>query len=102
LLNLLRTIIDNEKLSPDEKIWTICRETGWRWVKHSMAQANITGSKATPKGLRHSFAVGCSRSGLSIPDIQVLMGHSSPITTSIYLAVMPEELRELIIKSLPT
>jgi site-specific recombinase XerD len=41
---------------------------------------------------RHTFAVELSRSGVPVHDIQVLLGHSSLATTSIYLSSLsPEE-----------
>ena len=41
---------------------------------------------------RHTFAVELSRAGVPVRDIQLLLGHSSLATTSIYLASLsPEE-----------
>ncbi len=41
---------------------------------------------------RHTFAVELSRSNVPVKDIQVLLGHSSLATTSVYLAALsPEE-----------
>jgi len=49
----LATLLD--PISDNEKLWHIASITGWRWVKKVMQDAHITGAKATPKGLRHSF-----------------------------------------------
>jgi integrase/recombinase XerD len=41
----------------DNQIFTVSRSTARRWTKELMKNAVITGVKAPPKGLRHSFAV---------------------------------------------
>jgi site-specific recombinase XerD len=41
---------------------------------------------------RHTFAVSLSRAGVPVRDIQILLGHSSLATTSVYLSSLsPEE-----------
>jgi len=41
--------------------------------------------------LRHSFAVRCMEKGIPLNNIQVLLGHESIKTTSIYLKVNPKD-----------
>jgi site-specific recombinase XerD len=41
---------------------------------------------------RHTFAVELSRTNVPVRDVQMLLGHSSLATTSVYLASLsPEE-----------
>lgn len=41
--------------------------------------------------LRHSFAVRCMERGIPLNQIQVLLGHESISTTSIYLKINPQD-----------
>ena len=54
--------------------------------KLSVAQARIT-TPATPHTLRHSYATGMLEAGVDLLTISKLMGHSSFVTTMIYLHV---------------
>jgi len=75
------------------RLWGFCRMTAWRVIKRLMAQAQIAGPQACPKGLRHSFGVCSLQSGVPITLVQRWMGHARLSTTSIYLDVSgPEEM----------
>jgi len=79
-----------------ELLWKISRMTAWRIVKRAMAIAGITGIHACPKGLRHGFGVRAALASVPVSIIQRWMGHSSPMTTAIYLAVRDDEERQMI------
>ena len=81
---------------PDGKLWPFSRYTGWRIIKAVMADAGIVGIHATPRGLRHAFGVRGAMGKIPVNCIQRWMGHASPLTTAIYLAVRGDEERELI------
>lgn len=73
-------------------IWRFHRVTGWRLIKSVMAVAGITGVRASPRGLRHSFGVGAIAAGIPLNIVQRLLGHSSMTTTAIYTeATGPDE-----------
>jgi integrase len=84
-----------EQRHPDSayrRIWRWSRTTAWRRVKEVMAEANITGSSAMPKSLRHSFGVHAYQSFVPPNLVQRWLGHASLRTTAIYADVMgPEE-----------
>ena len=76
-------------------VWNFSRATGYRLVKDYMAHAGITGGMASPKGLRHGFAVACLAQKIPLPTVQKWLGHARLETTAIYLAVSGEEERDL-------
>lgn len=73
--------------------------TVYRWVKKVMADAGITGERATSKGLRHGFAVSHVLNGVPLHMIADLMGHSSTETTEIYLRVIDGEKRDMVLNT---
>jgi site-specific recombinase XerD len=74
------------------RIWKWCRTTAWHHVKACMEEASISGRSATPKGLRHGFAVAVLQSGIPINLLKKWLGHSRLSTTEIYAdAVGAEE-----------
>lgn len=73
--------------------------TAYRWVKRNMSAANITGKKASAKGLRHGFAINMVLKNIPINIIKDLMGHTSSQTTEIYLTAMGGEKKDLILSA---
>lgn len=75
-----------------EPIWPFHRVTGWRYIKHAMERAGISGIRASPRGLRHCFGVATLAAGVPLNVVQRLLGHASIKTTTIYTeASGPEE-----------
>jgi integrase len=87
----LRNAQRNRDLA-NRRIWRFSRTTAWRYVKSVMASADITGTPAMPKGLRHGFCVKAIHSGAAPNLVQRWMGHASLQTTGVYYDVVgPEE-----------
>ena len=84
-----------EGQSSQFKLWSLHRSNAWRQVRKVMTQAGITGSHATPKGLRHSFGVHCAFSNVAMPLCQKWMGHSDIKTTAIYYQIVGKEELEM-------
>lgn len=80
---------------PDGRIFPWSRTTAWRLVKRLMAEANIDGSHASPKGLRHRFGVVAAGEGVPVALIQRWMGHSKLENTLIYLQAVGAEERQM-------
>lgn len=79
----------------DAPIWSWCRTTAWTRVKEVMQCAGVSGVQATPKGLRHGFAVGALVAG--VPEIAVMrwLGHARLETTMIYTETIGAEAQEI-------
>lgn len=77
---------------PDAQLWSFGRTFAWRQVKTVMANAGVLGLQASPRGLRHGFAVSAVLSGVPLNIVQKWLGHASIETTAIYADVVgPEE-----------
>jgi site-specific recombinase XerD len=77
-------------------VWQFHRITGWRLIKSVMAIAGVTGVKASPRGLRHSFGVTAVAKGVPLNIVQRLLGHASITTTTIYTEASGPEEREIV------
>jgi integrase len=96
LLQLNRTFhLRRRQHDPDSayrRIWSWSRTTAWRRVKEVMAAANVSGTPAMPKGLRHGFGVNAFQSLVPPHLVQRWLGHASLQTTGIYADVIgPDE-----------
>lgn len=74
------------------RLWPWSRATAWRRVKAVMSAAELYGSSAMPKGLRHTFGVAAFH---AVPPhlVQRWLGHASLRTTAIYGDVSGREER---------
>lgn len=87
----LRRLQRDPELSA-KRLWRWSRTTAWRRVKKIMAAAEINGTAAMPKGLRHGFGVNAFEASVPPHLVQRWLGHASLRTTSIYGDVMgPDE-----------
>ena len=73
----------------------IHRSTAYRWVKRVMAEAEISGAQASPKGLRHGYGVHALRSGVPLNMLSKWMGHAALSTTAIYANASGKEEQEI-------
>lgn len=80
---------------PRDKFWPISRMTAYRRVCEVMREAGLTGSYASPKELRHGFAVRAVQSNVPLNLVQRWLGHADIKTTAIYTSAMGPEEREL-------
>ncbi len=85
----------------DTPLWPMSRPTAYRLVKRVMARAGIQGAQATGKGLRHGFGVAMVTAGKPLPIhvLSQLMGHSSTDSTELYLQVVGEDQRHMVMEA---
>ena len=77
--------------SQHHRLWPVERTTAWRWVKQVMADAEIIGLQASPKGLRHAFGIRAVQSGIPLNLVQKWLGHTQLSTTAIYANAVGSE-----------
>jgi site-specific recombinase XerD len=103
-----RTIPITNRLLPELRAWIGDRKSGMlfptaggKWMSERTFQrrlaklgeaAGLT-KRMHPHITRHTFATNLLHAGVSLREIQVLMGHRSLATTEIYTHVLPEHLR---------
>lgn len=98
--NLKRKMKNKE--SQNDLLFNMHRQTAYRAVVSSMEKAGIVGSMAMPKGLRHGFAIALLMGEKPAPIhvVSKLLGHSDVKTTEIYLQVVGDEKRKLVMQAL--
>lgn len=79
----------------EDRLWPWSRMTGYRRICEVMHAAGVTGSYATPKGLRHGFGVRAIQSSVPLNLVQRWLGHADIKTTAIYTSAMGPEEREI-------
>lgn len=84
--------------APTARLWSWSRPQAWRHIKAVMREAEISGARATSKGLRHGFGVAAIVAGVPLNKLRDWMGHASVETTAIYANALGEEERALAAK----
>jgi integrase len=78
-----------------DAIFPWARTQAWTIIKSVMREACISGPQASPRGLRHSFAVHAVTSGVPLHLIQRWLGHARLETTAIYSQALGPEERQI-------
>lgn len=96
-LQMIHNIRKRKKLknSSKDKLWGRTRNTAYRHIVGVMNEAGIEGIQATPKGLRHSFAINCLEKKIPLNLVSKWLGHSSLEVTAIYANALGEEERNI-------
>jgi integrase/recombinase XerD len=75
----------------NQLFWRLGRRAGITMVGDPTISQH---TKLHPYVLRHSFAIHCIKRGMSVERLQKILGHQSPVTTSVYLQFSLGDLRE--------
>ncbi len=94
----LRTLQKKNSKARDEYLWGWSRRYGYEAIKEVMELAGLHGIHATPKGLRHGFAIACIDKGVPLNMVCKWMGHASIETTAIYANASGQEERKIAAK----
>ncbi|MHA6721296.1 tyrosine-type recombinase/integrase [Sphingomonas sp. RS6] len=94
LLDLLARLV-RQIDEPERRLWPWSRMTGYRRIREVMDHAGIAGDHASPKGLRHGFAVRAIQANVPLTMVQRWLGHADIKTTAIYTSAMGAEERNL-------
>jgi integrase/recombinase XerD len=78
------------------RLWGWTRKTGYNHIVAVMKKAAILGPQATPKGLRHGYAVACIEKGIQLNIVQELLGHAQMTTAAIYARAVGAERRRIV------
>jgi integrase/recombinase XerD len=84
--------LGSEEIKPGEKMGTRNIEA----IVERLATRAGLDKRVSPHVLRHTYATGQLDRGLTVRELQELLGHSAMSTTAVYLHVNPEALREKI------
>ncbi len=88
LIDLLLSVSED-----NGRIFKFGRTKGWKIVKECMGMAGISGTRASSRGLRHTFATACFKSEMPLSKTQKWMGHSRLESTLIYMNFVNEDAR---------
>ena len=95
LLGQMKDWIESLDISPGTRLWSWSRMTAYRHICVAMGKAGLEGEHASPKGLRHGFAVSAIQAGVPLNLVQRWLGHADMATTAIYAAAMGPEERDI-------
>jgi integrase/recombinase XerC/integrase/recombinase XerD len=62
-------------------------------IKSRLRRAGINSKRITAHSFRHTAAINLIKSGSTLHEVQLFLGHSSPNTTQIYIRAIEEEKR---------
>lgn len=77
-----------------EPLWSWGRTQAYNHVKAVMDAAEVHGTQASPKGLRHGFGVRATQSTRNPRLVQKWLGHTTLEMTTIYMDVIGDEERD--------
>ena len=95
-LELVHSIKEAQKRKRRKPLWNWSRVHAWRLVKEVMDKAGIdtTLPHATPKGLRHGFAIHALSKEVPLNMVSKWLGHADLKTTAFYLNAVGVEQRD--------
>ena len=77
-------------------LWAWSRATAYRKIARTMADADIEGPQACPKGLHHSFGIAVVAAGVPPPTIAAALGHADLQTATVFTTAAGLEARDFL------
>jgi integrase len=102
LLETLDSVHHLKDAKRASRLWPWHRMTAYRRITEVMKLAEIKGPQATPKGLRHGFAIAALEAGVPLNLVQRWLGHADMATTAIYANAVGAEERMFASRMWPT
>jgi integrase/recombinase XerD len=93
MLGQLVQRIHAEKLGPDERLFPFSRQHAYQVIRAALLAAGVDPHRARPHALRHGHAFHVLAAGAPVTTVQRALGHSTPLTTTIYLAASGADVR---------
>jgi integrase len=93
VLGQLAQRIMGEGLKPDALLFPFSRQYAYQVIRSALLAAGVDAHRARPHALRHGHAFHVLASGAPITTVQAALGHSSPLTTVIYLKASGADVR---------
>lgn len=93
VLGQLNQRIHAEGLKPGALLFAFSRQYAYRVIRAALLVAGVDAHRARPHALRHGHAFHVLASGAPITAVQQALGHSTPLTTTIYIKASGADLR---------
>ncbi|MGC8580006.1 MAG: tyrosine-type recombinase/integrase [bacterium] len=79
-----------------DKLFNISRQRAFQIIRAIANKTGIITKPIHPHTFRHSFAVNCISQGVPLPVVKDLLGHSSILTTMVYLKIVQQDARQFL------
>ena len=94
MLGQLAQRIAAERLQPDAKLWGFSRQYAYETIRAALLAAGVDPHRARPHALRHGHAFLAMANGVPLTVVQRALGHSTPITTTVYITASAKDVRD--------
>ena len=95
-LEIVQALRSTPAKAAGKPLWPWSRATAHRKIARTMADADVEGPQACPKGLRHGFGIAAGAAGVPLPTIAAAPGHANLQTTAIYTTAAGLEARDFL------
>jgi integrase len=91
-LDLVHDLRSLQRSAPVTRLWPRTRQHVWNVVGRAVVAAGIPeGPHASPKGLRHGFAIACLEAKIDPFTVQRWLGHTYVTTTQVYAQLVGQD-----------
>lgn len=91
-LGPLVSYLSKHKLQPDAPLIGWRRTKGWEALHEILLEAGVDPGRAFPHAFRHGHALHALKNGVPINIVQYCLGHTSVLTTQIYVRATGQDI----------